>query len=441
MEILILLIIFLVSALFLYVFIVKKMSYMNFISEKFWIIVPWLVCLLLYLFGGIDYTYKLNWKSFGYIFLFWACFFGGSFIARKRKKKKVNDCNLFQYSKKVPLKKFFILSLCSIIIYLIYVLSTNNIEFGVSRNLNLNFLTTFLVLISSVSIIIWLYELIYAILNDTRIPLIAYLSAIIYCIPALVISGRDAIIIIILSTFISFLYSGNYAIKVLKKNGKTFKSLKKVLFALTGIILFYFLFLSSNRYGSHMISLFEWSVNCRISPQLVYMTELLGSFGDFALNIIYYYSSQFSKFAFVYEFYNGPYLMGFFQLHYISRRLPTSMGLHYTRVTTSAAELMEGHGVPGLHSLWDTVIGYFIYDFGRVFALPMAAICGYFVGKMRNHFDQKRNIFSIILQVFICVGMFITVEFSPIFNVNWIFPLFWLIILDKLIFKNFWKEK
>lgn len=415
----------------------SKKGYKLVVSELFWIIFPWSICFILYFWGGITYTFNLDFGSILYILAFWGCFLLGRFIKTYKKKYTGNDeQSKLDYERKINLLPLFFVSLISVIIYTISIILTNDISFGVTRNINTGAVNTIFLFLSNVSLIIWLYELAYSLLNDKKMPLFAYISFFIYSVPALLISGRDAIMLIVISTVITFLYAGNFAINELKKEGKTFKQLIKLILIVFVIIIFYFVFLSSNRYGNSMIKLFEWSAGARFSDDLIYISDNCGNIGSFFLNALYYYSSQLSKLSFVIDNYDGPYLGGLFQFHYISRRLPDSWNMNYTMVTTSAYNLMNANGVPGLHSLWDTVIGYFIYDFGRIGSLVVSFICGYFVGRIRNKFENDKNIINILYQIMICLAMFITVEFSPIFNTGWVFPLCWLIFIDLLYRKK-----
>lgn len=420
--------------------IISKKGYKLIVSELFWIIFPWSICFILYFWGGITYTFNLSFGSVFYILAFWGCFMLGRYIKiKKDKAKNIDEKPKPDYEKKINLLPLFFISLVSVIIYTVSIILTNDINFGVTRNINTGAINTFFLFLSNASLIIWLYELAYSLVNDKKMPLFAYVSFFIYSVPALLISGRDAIMLIAISTVITFLYAGNFAINELNKEGKTFKKLIKLISIAFVIILFYFVFLSSNRYGNYMIGLFEWSAGARFSDDLIFISNNGGTVGSFFLNGLYYYSSQLSKLSFVIDNYDGPYLGGLFQFHYISRRLPMDWNLNYTMVTTAASNLANANGIPGLFNIWDTVIGYFIYDFGRIGSLVVSFICGYFIGKMRNKFENDKKITNMLYQIMICLAMFITVEYSPIFNTGWVFPICWLIFID-LFYTKLYKK-
>ena len=92
--------------------------------------------------------------------------------------------------------------------------------------------------------------------------------------------------------------------------------------------------------------------------------------------------------------------------------------------------------VYGMRVLWDTSIGYSIYDFGKVGALIYSFVVGFFVGKFYVSNKNNLNELNIITMAMICVGMFITIEISPIFDYFYIFPFIWLIIIRIIYYKK-----
>lgn len=428
---------YIILAVIIICFLKKLCSKSNFnfiISDVFWVVTPWLISLSLYYFSGITYQYNLSIYSFSYIVLFWIMYFLGRFLGLRIKVNSnfiQNDQINVKNNNKIDLKLMYIISILSTLVYIIYMLSRNKIVFGVTREFNNNMFGTLLLFFSESSLILWLYELAYSLLNDTKINKLAYLAAIMYVVPSLLISGRDAIIILLITTLIVFIYCGKFGINVNNTSGKFFKKVKKFLYLGILLLLYYFIFLSQNRYGSDMIKLFEWSTKSTFSKELLNIVFIFKGFGLILLNAIYYYSSQFTKLAWIYDNYNGPYIYGFFQLHFISRRLPESWGLNYINCVNSAKKMMTAQGYEGLSNMWGTVIQYFIYDFGRIGSIIMAFLFGIWIGRWRKHFNKNKDILSILMQVMICVAMFITIQFSPIYDLNWLFPLIWLIILKK----------
>lgn len=353
-------------------------------------------------------------------------------LINKKKTKEGKKVNI-DVSKKINLFPIFVISLVSVVIYTIYILSINKIQLGSTRDIETNGIATFFQILSSSSLIIWLYELAYSLLNNKRITVWGVISVIIFNIPGFIISGRDALIICLLSTFIVFFYCGIYAKKVLKKESKVFKITLIVFGIAIVIVLIYLIFLSNNRYGTNndsVINMFSWSASAQFPGYLKWINNYMGGFGKLVLNIIFYYSSQLSKFALVFEEYDGPYLFGLYQLHYVSRLLPESWNLSHTVVSTALQELTVNIGIPGIKVFWETAIGYSLYDFGRIGTLFVSLIGGLIVGQLMIYANKKESILNILNRTLICVAMFITIQFSPLFDYYFIFPLAWLVILN-----------
>lgn len=411
---------------------IKKRNNRVVLSETFWLTFPWVICIMLYFFGGITYQYELGLKKTLYIISFLLLINLGIVFGRvfyvKNKLIKQEEPTL--NNKKINFTALFWVATLSVIFYTIYIIKTNDITFGSTRSINRNMFATLLIFLSSSSLIIWLYELTYSLINNKKMPLYSYFSFFNFAIPSLLISGRDGILIELLSTFLVFLYCGNINKQRFKKIKSSFNKHKKKAIIIIIILFFYLNFLTNNRYGDDMISRFEWATKAEISDELMTIVGMLGNVGYLFLNFVYYYSSQFVKLAFILDHYNGPFLHGFYQLHIISRRFPPSWGISYINAVNSADELMKFHGYGGLIKMWGTALEGYIYDFGKIGALIMGFISGIIIGKARKKFDGNKSELSIVMQAMICTALFVSVQISPIFDLSWIFPFVWLIVIQ-----------
>lgn len=403
----------------------KKYRCNIFINDIFWLLFSWIICLNFYYFSGIKYKFQLDLYSLCYIFACLLLFIVGRKITSSSSKRLIDvDIN-----NKINLKPMFFISCISVLLYVIYMIFNNDIVIGVTRDFNTNALSTLLLIFSNISLVVWIYELLYSLLSQKRITWYGLLSALVYNIPGFIISGRDALIIFFISTIISIFFCISYS----RKNAKTKMNIKKIykwVIISFIIILIYLIFLSNNRYGNSstaMIQMFEWSASCELPEYLKNMSY--NGIGKVINNIIFYYSSQFSKFSLIFNDYSGPYLHGFYQLHYISRLLPDSLNLNYTLVSNEIRNLTILSGSPGLKVFWETAIGYSIYDFGKIGTLLASLIGGILVGIVIKYCNKKNDILALVLRIFICVAMFLTVEVSPLFDYFYIFPLFWIFLI------------
>lgn len=413
----------------------KKAKYQLLLNNVFWIWISWGGCLGLYFFSGIKYKYELNLYSFLYIIMYWLFFFLGQFLASTKKRfvYQKDEKKAYENEKKINFVPLFLISLYSIVIYIIVLFKNNDgLILGITRDISSNSLMTLLLVLSNCSLIIWLYEISYSILNEQKISVIAIASAVIYNLPVVLLSGRDAMIIFLVSTCICLFYCGSYVKDVLKREGKVYEKIKRILFVFIIVIILYMVFISTNRYGQNVdsaINMFVWTTNCEFPEYLKNLYYRFGGIGKVLLNFVFYYSSQFSKFAIIFDNYEGPYMGGLFQFHYLSRLFPDSWDMSYSLVSNSLYEITKEVGLPGIKGFWETAIGYTIYDFGKIGALIMSFLVGFFVEKINIYCSNNATILKLIFKVVLCVGMFLTVELSPFFDYYYIFPLFWIILL------------
>lgn len=401
----------------------------------FWLIVPWLVCLSLYSLLGLKFQYELKFSGYIYILLFLLSFCSGYYIISKRKEKNIDKYkkaeNIKEEKRKIDTLKFTIISTISMLIYTIILVLNNDIIVGTTRNIKLNGINTILLAISSVSLIIWLYELIFSITNGKIISFRAIVCAIVFNIPGFLISGRDALMIFIIATFIGYIYS----IKKLKKMDQTkYKkiksfSLKIIVIALIFLII-YLILLTNNRYGKNddsALSMFEFAGGTQFPKYLINL-YYHSRIGKVIVNLIFYYSSQFTKLQIVLDNYHGPYLLGLYEAHIISRHIPTEFYFSFSNVTKQITLITQKVGLPGSKVLWGTAIEYFIYDYGIYLTPIISLLYGLLYGYIFR--KQDNDNLSIVLQVILCVGMLLTVEMSPIFDYFYVFPLIWILILN-----------
>lgn len=419
----------------------KKDKYKILTDDIIWLFVVWTICLLLYYYLGITYYISLSVQTLIYILIFWISYLLGKFFGKKILNLKIinrtiDENNIQQQFKtKLNLFPIFIISFFATMIYVVYILLINKISFGSTRNISTNAFATLLLLLSSSSLIIWLYELSYALLNEKKIRYYGWISAILYNIPCLLISGRDALIIYIVSTAIVLIYCGKYSKKKLINKGEVYKKIKTIICFIGIFFMIYLVFLTGNRYGKDdesALKMFSWSANCEFPEYIKDIYYQKGGIGKVIVNGLFYYSSQFSKLELIVTSYDGPYLYGFFQLHYISRLLPTSFGMNYSIVENKISRLTYERKSPGLKKFWDTIIGYYIYDFGKIGALMAIFITGIIIKSIQVKYEKQESIYGILVNTFICVGTFMTVEISPIYDYYYIFPVIWLILLIKI---------
>ena len=118
----------------------KNNKYELIINNVFWLLISWAFALFLYFFMGIKYVFNLNIISMGYILLFWGLFVLGQHISKfiLKKKQTKEKAGEVDFTPKINLFPIFIMSLISVIAYSVYIISINDIQLGVTREINTN---------------------------------------------------------------------------------------------------------------------------------------------------------------------------------------------------------------------------------------------------------------------------------------------------------------
>ena len=83
------------------------------------------------------------------------------------------------------------------------IMRLNVISFNLHSNLNISGIGNIGILMSSLGLILWLCECVYAIKNNVKFRPVAIICTIAYLIPALITSGRQSILIMAVSSFVT----------------------------------------------------------------------------------------------------------------------------------------------------------------------------------------------------------------------------------------------
>ena len=180
-------------------------------SPIVWLLIGWFFSFGLYLFSGISYHYGLSIEAGAY---YWgvciAVVIGFKFSQRWRvvfgQRKNMHFIpridsitrNLYHlYCGVVILGSFLVV---------FDIMRLNVISFNLHSNLNISGIGNIGILMSSLGLILWLYECVYAIKNNVKFRPVAIICTIAYLIPALITSGRQSILIMAVSSFVTLFY-------------------------------------------------------------------------------------------------------------------------------------------------------------------------------------------------------------------------------------------
>ncbi len=425
----------------LLVFIIKNKGATVLTNDLFWLFTMWFFIFGIFYSANIDYAYKLSSNTI--IFLLTGFFVYllfrkiGFHVVLKNRKNHIGKNEVVE--NRINTIPFFVISLIGSSLYLIDIIRINGLAIGVKSSYSVSTIGALSFIFVPIMLVIWIYEINYSLRYSQKIKRRAYIAFVVYFMISFTIAGRQAIFYIILSTVASVFWSLSLSAMTKDlfraiKNNIIFRRLKFPLLIFISIVLVYYVFLSNTRYGDNYIQTFEYAMGANFPDRVIKQSEWLGGLGKIFLNIILYFSHQLSKLEIVFQYYEGPYLFGLYQLNVISRRLPLSWGLDYRLVSWSKRSILASVGQMGLATGWDTIWGSLISDFGRLGSIVVVALIGLLVGKSRKNFSKNNTVMLLVFQALICVGMYTTVQIGPFFDIGWLYAMIWwkiIVMLNK----------
>jgi oligosaccharide repeat unit polymerase len=339
------------------------------------------------------------------------------------------------YSKtfKICLKKLSIYSIVGSLMFLFDLLRMNEIHFGLRiLEYKISIIGTIGNALLGLGILVWLVSLYEYRINGVKIKFLSYLALLSYVSVGIASAGRQAIIIVLVSSLIIFMWTGKERQeknKNLKVNQNHFFNKSPIPFGLVIFILLffsYFLFISSIRSQifeiDNKISMFENTFNAKTSQETINTVHNLGVLSDIYIEVLYYYSHELNHLQAMYKYYDLYPLYGLSQLTYVERRLQWLFGKQSDISWKEIERALESKGKFYSHT-WGTFVTNFIIDFGRFGALIACLIMGIIIGIYHRKLINNSNSMSVIRQCLICTGIVFSVQFSPFCEMNWALPL------------------
>lgn len=249
--------------------------------------------------------------------------------------------------------------------------------------------------------------------NENAFSIAGLLLLIGYSIPCILNNGRESLAYVFVALIAIFSYN-----KISQNKIKKELNLKRLLIrisVISGICLFVWLIynISSDRFGTNEINSFLAKHD--VSAETMKEAEKWGELDFLYYNIVSYFSHQLSFLEFTLKEYDGPYLFGMFELNIISRRLPEFLGLDYNLVYDSLERLYSQKGVT-YSGAWNTILGSFICDFGRIGTIIVCYFLGYVLGKIRRKFEKTYDVRYAVLVAIICATSFSSILLGPFYN-------------------------
>lgn len=404
-----------------------------------WLFFGWGFIFGLYCFSGIDYKYKL---SLGAGLYFWGialCALLGFFLSGKLCSAFARNADhgicrtaarLGARWPRVSALDPYMSRLCvalsclGCVMYAVDILRLNTMSFRLHEQINISGIGNVGILLTGMGLIVWLHECMQAMLKQKMLRSTAFLGLISYLVPALMTSGRQNILILGISTFIVLLYCWSRA--------GMYKYARKLLIPLIVVgaaLLGYVTLISARRANvSDKVALFNSMYASTLSDGTAKLLDALGPFKAFVLEVLYYYSHEMSMFQVLFSGYSGPHYWGLSQLTLLARNLPAGDGgtvfdqmwTHYDAMSAEA----------GVYShVWRSAAGNCFVDYGVVGGLIFALLCGLALGALYRRVRRTGGIYGMVGMILACTGMLFAMQFSPICEAYWLYPLFWWLVL------------
>lgn len=383
-------------------------------NEIFWLILFWCFIIGVFFFGGVKYgTYGTSIVLYLFLFICTVAFILGRNKGYNSVKKADNSPVI-----EIHTTRLTILGIIGLLLYVFDVFRLNGLLFLFEdSSTKATFKTSFWGGVGSIFIPILLVQGVYLFTKDlaykNRINVYAIFLLLLYTLPCVFHTGREAILYIIIAITAAYGYKQIVGFKNKKHK------LRKVIIVFVSILAIAFLFriiidISKDRFGLNEIRTFLYKHD--VDSKAMVEASRWGDFEFFYYNVLSYFSHQIPFLDFTLQNYDGPYMFGLFELNIITRRLPDFLGIDYNKVFEKFGYLYRTKGIT-FSGGWNTVLGSLICEVGWIGTIILCFIIGIFTGKIRKKFDLTHNIRYAVIVIIFCVSSFATIQLGPFYNI------------------------
>lgn len=410
-------------------FVIKKQSSISILKMPFWLIISYSFLFLVHLFSGISFNVGYPLRILPYVTLCLLLLLIGYKIGR--------SVNMVSYSNsiKIGLSKLTFLSIFGATIYLFDLFRLNTINFGFRiDDLQVSIIGVIGNVLASLGIIVWLSSLYYNKIFYVKIPFSSYMCSLCFVLGGVISAGRQAIILLFLTSLIMVLWSSK---KIKEINPNKIKIKKKSfpwgILVIMSLIISYFAMISSIRSGisniDDKIKMFEKTSNSKFSEETINDIDNLGLLSDVYVEGLFYYSHQMTRLDLFFQNYDYYPLLGLSQFHYLERRVQWLFGKQSDISWQKQEVAIVQKGGFSLHT-WGTFITDYIVDFGRFGALLACLFTGVLLGSVYENLKNKETHTKVIQHCLIISGVIFSIQFSPFHELIWTFPLFFISFIE-----------
>lgn len=408
------------------------------LKPLFWFIMANSFIIGMFYTSGFEYRFPLKMTGLLYFVGLCATFAAGYILAEKglpgrlRTKKGGPDESRLSCERKLSFDKnenklnrsfLFLMAALGFVVYIADFFLHNSLS-DPDLHVSVSISTVGVIgkIMSLSGILLWLYDCVYAVENDKKIPIDAFAAAAFYMMPALLTSGRQSMIIFIAATAsalgFTFLRHRKY---------RYMKHILIVVACIFVLLIGFCVYVAVFRqYTTDKTDVFEDMFSCTVSKGTIAVLNKTGFLKSLILEVVGYYSHEMPMFQLFFDNWNGPYYLGTSQLTVISQNLPAGSSFHYDRMWAFLQNIADKNGV--YSHTWRSFAANFIIDFGFVGAFFVVFAVGFLIGWLYRRAIRRRRVYDTVLLSMICAGMFFSMQYSPLAEGYWTYPMLWLCI-------------
>lgn len=401
---------------FLIVILKKERNPYKMISLPFWVAIAYSFLLFAHIISPYHYTTIRWWMILPYVAICMIALIGGYHQGIKKPLKILRNIG------GVRINTLFYLSLVGACILTFDFLRNNTVTLGMRvEDQNLSGVGVIGASLCHLSIIVWLADLYKYERYSEKLKVRSILAPVCYVAFTILSGGRQAILLLLLSSGITVLYAVKYRRVI---DGTRPKRIIPIIFyVFVAVIGVYFSTVSLLRSQisdiDNKMDMFEGSTTVMDKSFRDFNRDFFAA--DFFCEFAYYYAHEFPKLDILFKYYDYPPTLGFSQLHYIERRFQWLWGDWVEKSWDAVVDASEKKANFSSHT-WGTFLSNYIIDYGRLGTIFMCFITGLVCASCysRRKFD---NLSYIARQVWISSGIIFSIQFSPFSELCWFVPL------------------
>jgi hypothetical protein len=330
---------------------------------------------------------------------------------------------------KINLRNLTFISIFGSILLISDIIRLNTIYFGTRiGDFQISTIGVIGNILASIGLIVWLRSLYEYRINNTKISILSYLSILSYVSGGILSAGRQAVIIIAISSIIMLIWSNARKKELISLNQETTKKKYKPYGIIIIFVIFisYFFFVSNVRSGifdiENKMNALEREFNAKISDKTIQDVKQIQPLSDIYIESLFYYSHELRRLDLMFQYYDYYPTFGLSQLSYVERRIQWLIGKQNEKSWKKVEFAIEQKGNFSSHT-WGTFLTNYIMDFGRFGTLLFSFLTGLVFGILYKNLKDRETSEKIVQHCILMTGVVFSIQYSPLAELIWTFPM------------------